>query len=860
MTKGVNDMRNKVFVWLLSTLVTQCVFAWGISPGNKEIGADGGTFTLEITNQELLDYTRGASDSWITIEGDKVKVAKNNKIYGRSGFVQVNGYIHGSTTHNYQNLDGYRRCNIVQHGEGASFYPSQVSLPATNSSAKVTVNVKSGIPWEIKSSQAWVSVIDKSGTGNKTITIEVAENTTGLTRSAVVRIYDANEYNNGSYCINVTQEAPPEEFSITYENTRGAENPNPTNYYKGTSIEFYNLAAIIGGYIFSGWTPAQISDTDSGDKIVTASWTPINYTIIYDANGGTGEMESTSATYDSMALISSNAFTLANHRFIGWATNAIGDVVYAAGENVSNLTSVADGEVTLYAKWEEYLDPPVITPLSGTVFDDRLSVSIACTSTDATIHYTLDGADPTVESPVYSRFRITGKTTVKAIAVLGEIVSGIAIAEYAKGHCNEPVISPTDGSCFDHSNQEVSISWSPSDGVLRYTLDGSDPTTESPIYGGSFSINESTVIKAKVFSGTYFDSPVVTANLVRVWVDVPTPQVNAVASFTGSKTKVSLSCDMNDATIRYTLNGNDPNSHSTKYNGPFYVVESCTVKAYASFPDYRNSAITTQEIVKIWGIGDTMGKPDHTFTTAGTGGSGWIRVDDVTAPRGESMKSGAITHNQSSLLSTKVMGPGTLSFAWRASCEDDPEYEWDHAEFKVDGEVVRRICGETQWQNENIQITGDGEHTIEWWYLKDDVESAGEDAVWVAGYVWTSLYTATRTTSVPVPYAWLTWYDPEIIDEYDVYESTAKTTAANGYKVWECYVAGTDPTDTNSVFTAKVEMVDGTPVVTWSPELPPEQAALRNYTIYGKTNLTDKAWHSPTNEASRFFKVEVEMR
>ena len=43
-------------------------------------------------------------------------------------------------------------------------------------------------------------------------------------------------------------------------------------------------------------------------------------------------------------------------------------------------------------------------------------------------------------------------------------------------------------------------------------------------------------------------------------------------------------------------------------------------------------------------------------------------------------------------------------------------------------------------------------------------------------------------------------------------------------------------------------------------KLPPEQAALRAYTIYGKTNLTDKTWHSPTNEASRFFKVGVEMR
>ena len=42
--------------------------------------------------------------------------------------------------------------------------------------------------------------------------------------------------------------------------------------------------------------------------------------------------------------------------------------------------------------------------------------------------------------------------------------------------------------------------------------------------------------------------------------------------------------------------------------------------------------------------------------------------------------------------------------------------------------------------------------------------------------------------------------------------------------------------------------------------MPPEQALLRVYTIYGKTNLTGAAWHSPTNEVSRFFKVGVEMR
>ena len=65
---------------------------------------------------------------------------------------------------------------------------------------------------------------------------------------------------------------------------------------------------------------------------------------------------------------------------------------------------------------------------------------------------------------------------------------------------------------------------------------------------------------------------------------------------------------------------------------------------------------------------------------------------------------------------------------------------------------------------------------------------------------------------------------------------------------------------TNSVFTVEIDMVDGLPVVTWEPKLSAGEEARRNYTIYGKTNLTDRVWHSPTNEASRFFKVSAEMR
>ena len=516
--------------------------------------------------------------------------------------------------------------------------------------------------------------------------------------------------------------------------------------------------------ICSGASDVGVIDLTSGTRTAAATET-IHYSTEWVDDAPSG----------AEAVIAVNGETLnsvSGTGFVDWTPLSNG--TYTLTHKV--MSGETQYGTTLTATFlAEGLNPqtPVFTPVSGTTFNGMISVVISCPTEGATIHYTTDGSEPTVESPVYSRFRITGRTTVKAIAEKYGMLSDVAVAEYAKGWCAEPV-------------------------------------------------------------------------------------VDAAASFTGSKTKVVLSCATEDATIRYTLNGSDPDSHSTKYTGPFYVTESCTVKAYATTEDFFDSAVVEQTIEKVWGIGDTMGKPDHGFSTSGSGGLGWMRVVDTTAPGGEAMKSGAITHNQSSILSTTVTGPGTLSFAWRTSCEDDPQYEWDHAECAVDGTVIRWLCGETVWQNESVTITGDGEHTVEWRYLKDDIESEGEDATWVAGYNWVSDYTATRTTEVPVPYMWLNAHDPGVVDEYDAYEASAKATAANGYKVWECYVAGTDPMDVNSVFRAQIKMNGTVPEITWTPDLN-TNGIERVYTIWGKTNLVDGAWMAPTNSAHKFFKVTVEM-
>ena len=84
--------------------------------------------------------------------------------------------------------------------------------------------------------------------------------------------------------------------------------------------------------------------------------------------------------------------------------------------------------------------------------------------------------------------------------------------------------------------------------------------------------------------------------------------------------------------------------------------------------------------------------------------------------------------------------------------------------------------------------------------------------------------------------------------------------------VWHDYVAGTDPLDETSLFTAMVDMVDGLPVITWSPDLNENGTKnIRRYITSGKTSLTDKTWmvmdDVPIAERSRyhFFRVSVEM-
>ena len=106
------------------------------------------------------------------------------------------------------------------------------------------------------------------------------------------------------------------------------------------------------GYTFGGWSPALPDTMPAANCAFTALWTPIQYRVSFDANGGAGSMGSMNFTYGHTNSLTSNAFARQGYSFAGWNTAADGSsAAYRDGQSVSSLTAENGATVTLYAQW-----------------------------------------------------------------------------------------------------------------------------------------------------------------------------------------------------------------------------------------------------------------------------------------------------------------------------------------------------------------------------------------------------------------------------------------------------------------------------------------------------------------------------
>ena len=116
------------------------------------------------------------------------------------------------------------------------------------------------------------------------------------------------------------------------------------------------------GYIFKYWyaedpNTAYLFDTPVGkDFTLNAAYTPVTWTVHYNANGGGSTMADSTFSYDTPGTLPdiTNTLTRYGYNFDSWNTKADGQgTAYKDEDIVSNWTAEAGRTFTLYAIWEE---------------------------------------------------------------------------------------------------------------------------------------------------------------------------------------------------------------------------------------------------------------------------------------------------------------------------------------------------------------------------------------------------------------------------------------------------------------------------------------------------------------------------
>ncbi len=159
----------------------------------------------------------------------------------------------------------------------------------------------------------------------------------------------------------------PNNYVVRYSANGGSGTMEDSNAVYGEEVTLRANTFTQKGYHFTGWNTrssgngrtyadqAQVQNLVSaqdGSITLYAQWAVNTYTVLYSANGGSGSMSATNATYGVSFQLRANTFTRARYHFDGWNTQADGQgTAYADKAAVSDLIDSHNGTVTLYAQW-----------------------------------------------------------------------------------------------------------------------------------------------------------------------------------------------------------------------------------------------------------------------------------------------------------------------------------------------------------------------------------------------------------------------------------------------------------------------------------------------------------------------------
>jgi hypothetical protein len=153
-----------------------------------------------------------------------------------------------------------------------------------------------------------------------------------------------------------------------------------------------------------------------------------------------------------------------------------------------------------------------------------------------------------------------------------------------------PTFNPVPGTYS--SAQQVTISSTTSGATIYYTTDGSTPTTSSNKYSAPITIGSTTTLNAMATATGMANSSTTGGVYTIQTATASRPSFSpAPGTYTASVT-VSIFSTTAGATMYYTTDGTTPTTSSNKYNGPFTITTTTTVKAIATAPGLANSSVS----------------------------------------------------------------------------------------------------------------------------------------------------------------------------------------------------------------------------------------------------------------------------
>ncbi|MCR5530334.1 MAG: InlB B-repeat-containing protein [Lachnospiraceae bacterium] len=153
-------------------------------------------------------------------------------------------------------------------------------------------------------------------------------------------------------------------YTITYDGNggTGATGPNvpsaSQDFYAGNAVTINASCYTKKGCTFIGWSTSKTATTAtytagqtgvkfSGNTTLYAVWKTTEYTIVYDANGGTNPPANQTKLHGTDLTLTTSKPSRTGYSFQGWATSSSGAVVYASGATYSSNQTIR-----LYAVWK----------------------------------------------------------------------------------------------------------------------------------------------------------------------------------------------------------------------------------------------------------------------------------------------------------------------------------------------------------------------------------------------------------------------------------------------------------------------------------------------------------------------------